>query len=175
MGKITNYHNPAGGTSRNTLAMIRSCGQEPEVFDYLQHPPDRAILQSLIAAMGCTVRDLLRVKGRLCETLGLNTSGGKNHELPIDAILDLPSCYQRINNTGVLQRESTWVATEPNNRPPIAPRPCVPIIKRSNFPCCASLAMFAAADPIRRTHLAWMPCSTRNLRTGASTASASSS
>ena len=54
------YHNPACGTSRNTLALIRHSGVEPQVIEYLQTPPDRATLLGLIAAMGITPRELLR-------------------------------------------------------------------------------------------------------------------
>ena len=60
---VTIYHNPSCGTSRNTLAMIRQSGEEPEVIEYLKHPPDRARLIELIAAMGISVRALLREKG----------------------------------------------------------------------------------------------------------------
>ena len=60
---VTIYHNPACGTSRNTLAMIRASGEEPAVIEYLKHPPGRAKLVELIKAMGITVRDLLREKG----------------------------------------------------------------------------------------------------------------
>lgn len=60
---ITIFHNPACGTSRNTLAMIRNSGVEPEVIEYLQTPPTKARLQQLLAAMGTGPRDLLREKG----------------------------------------------------------------------------------------------------------------
>ncbi len=60
---ITIYHNPAGGTSRNVLAMIRNSGVEPTVVEYLATPPSRAELESLIARMGIPVRDVLRRKG----------------------------------------------------------------------------------------------------------------
>ncbi len=62
---VTIYHNPACGTSRNTLAMIRQSGEEPEVIEYLKNPPDRARLIELIKAMGISVRALLREKARL--------------------------------------------------------------------------------------------------------------
>lgn len=58
--QITIYHNPACGTSRNTLALIRNSGVEPTVIHYLETPPSRATLLALIAAMGMPVRDLLR-------------------------------------------------------------------------------------------------------------------
>jgi arsenate reductase len=60
---ITIFHNPACGTSRNTLAMIRNSGVEPTVIEYLQTPPTRERLQALLAAMGTGPRPLLREKG----------------------------------------------------------------------------------------------------------------
>jgi arsenate reductase len=63
MSDITIYHNPACATSRNVLALIRNTGAEPIVIEYLKTPPSRETLRTLIAAMGISVRDLLRVKG----------------------------------------------------------------------------------------------------------------
>jgi arsenate reductase (glutaredoxin) len=57
---VTLYHNPDCGTSRNTLAMIRQSGEEPEIIEYLKTPPSRARLKKLIAAMGISTRSLLR-------------------------------------------------------------------------------------------------------------------
>ncbi|MBZ9775654.1 arsenate reductase (glutaredoxin) [Mesorhizobium sp. CO1-1-8] len=68
---ITIYHNPDCGTSRNTLAIIRQSGEEPEVIEYLKTPPSRQRLVELIAAMGITPRDLLREKGTPYAELGL--------------------------------------------------------------------------------------------------------
>ncbi|WP_180130047.1 arsenate reductase (glutaredoxin) [Rhodoferax sp. BLA1] len=68
---ITIYHNPACGTSRNTLSLIRNSGVEPEVIEYLKTPPDKATLQALIFAMGITTRALLREKGTPYDELGL--------------------------------------------------------------------------------------------------------
>jgi arsenate reductase len=68
---ITIFHNPACGTSRNVLAMIRNAGEEPAVIEYLKTPPDRATLERLVAAMGVPVRDLLRQKGTPYDELGL--------------------------------------------------------------------------------------------------------
>ncbi len=68
---ITIYHNPACGTSRNTLAMIRQSGEEPVVVEYLKDPPTRARLIELIAAMGIPTRELLRQKGTPYDELGL--------------------------------------------------------------------------------------------------------
>ncbi len=59
---VTIYHNPACGTSRNTLAMIRQSGEKPEIIEYLKTPPTRERLVELIATMGMSVRDLLRCR-----------------------------------------------------------------------------------------------------------------
>jgi len=83
MRNITIYHNPACGTSRNTLAMIRASGIEPEVIEYLKNPPSRERLLELIAMMGCSARDILREKGTPYLELGLNDAG-----LPEDALID---------------------------------------------------------------------------------------
>ena len=69
---ITIYHNPDCGTSRNTLAMIRQSGEEPEIIEYLKTPPSRERLLGLIEAMGITVRSLLRRKDTPYESLGLD-------------------------------------------------------------------------------------------------------
>lgn len=77
------YHNPACGTSRNTLGLIRNAGVEPHVVEYLKSPPSRALLASLIARMGVPVRSVLREKGTPFAELGL---GDPN--LTDDALLD---------------------------------------------------------------------------------------
>ncbi len=66
------YHNPACGTSRNTLALIRHVGIEPQIIEYLRDPPTRATLQALIAEAGLSVRDALRQKGTPYLELGLD-------------------------------------------------------------------------------------------------------
>jgi arsenate reductase (glutaredoxin) len=60
---VTIYHNPDCGTSRNTLALIRNSGVEPEVIEYLKTPPNREVLLALISAMAVPVRDVMRRKG----------------------------------------------------------------------------------------------------------------
>jgi arsenate reductase (glutaredoxin) len=72
MSHITIYHNPSCGTSRNTLAMIRNSGAEPEVVEYLKTPPSAQRLAELVAAMGIPVRALLRRKGTPYDELGLD-------------------------------------------------------------------------------------------------------
>ena len=91
---ITIYHNPACGTSRNTLAMIRQSGEEPEVIEYLKTPPSRARLIELIAAMGIRPRDLLREKGTPYVELGLADPKWSDDEL-IDAMLEHPILINR--------------------------------------------------------------------------------
>ena len=71
MSNITIYHNPACGTSRNTLEMIRNSGNEPTVIYYLETPPTHDELVKLIADMGITVRALLRKNVEPYEQLGL--------------------------------------------------------------------------------------------------------
>ena len=91
---VTIYHNPACGTSRNTLAMIRQSGEEPEVIEYLKKPPSRARLVELIKAMGIPVRALLREKGTPYAELGLADPKWSDEEL-IDFMLDHPILINR--------------------------------------------------------------------------------
>jgi arsenate reductase len=71
MSEITIFHNPNCGTSRNTLALIRHAGIEPQVVEYLKTPPSREELRQLLAEMGIPVRELLREKGTPYGELGL--------------------------------------------------------------------------------------------------------
>ena len=71
MSNVTIYHNPACGTSRNTLELIRNSGTEPTVIHYLENPPSRDELVKLIADMGIAVRALLRKNVEPYEELGL--------------------------------------------------------------------------------------------------------
>lgn len=73
---ITIYHNPDCGTSRNTLAIIRQSGEEPDVIEYLKNPPSRERLVELIKAMGMTPRELLREKGTPYAELNLGDPNG---------------------------------------------------------------------------------------------------
>jgi arsenate reductase len=91
---ITIYHNPACGTSRNTLAMIRQSGKEPEVIDYLTNPPSRARLVELLAAMALSPRQLLREKGTPFRELGLDRGTWSDDEL-IDHMLAHPILINR--------------------------------------------------------------------------------
>ena len=91
---VTIYHNPACGTSRNTLAMIRQSGEEPEVIEYLKTPPSREKLVELIAAMGMTPRELLREKGTPYAELSLADTKWSDDQL-IDFMLAHPILINR--------------------------------------------------------------------------------
>lgn len=80
---VTIYHNPACGTSRNTLALIRAAGIEPTVIEYLQNPPTRDLLAKMIADAGLSVREAIREKGTPYSELGLD-----NPDLTDDELLD---------------------------------------------------------------------------------------
>ncbi|MFK3845511.1 arsenate reductase (glutaredoxin) [Stenotrophomonas sp. NPDC078853] len=88
------YHNPKCGTSRNTLALIRHAGIEPEVIDYLAHPPSRARLVELISAAGLSVRGAIREKGTPYLELGLDTPTLSDDAL-LDAMLANPILINR--------------------------------------------------------------------------------
>ena len=94
MTTITIYHNPKCGTSRNTLAMIRNSGVEPEVIEYLKTPPDRATLLALIAATGEPVINAVRSKEALFTELQLDAPGVSDAQL-IDAMLQHPILINR--------------------------------------------------------------------------------
>ena len=91
---IAIYHNPECGTSRNVLAMIRASGEEPVVVEYLKDPPTRERLKELIAAMGITVRALLREKGTPYAALGLADPKWTDDEL-LDVMIAHPILIER--------------------------------------------------------------------------------
>ncbi|MGV4091539.1 glutaredoxin-dependent arsenate reductase [Citrobacter freundii] len=94
MSNITIYHNPACGTSRNTLEMIRNSGTEPNVILYLENPPSRDELVKLIADMGISVRALLRKNVETYEELGLAEDKFTDDQL-IDFMLQHPILINR--------------------------------------------------------------------------------
>jgi arsenate reductase len=94
MPTVTIYHNPKCGTSRNTLALIRNSGIEPEVIEYLKTPPDRATLLALIAATGQPVMDAVRAKEAVFIELQLGAPGVTDEQL-IDAMLAHPILINR--------------------------------------------------------------------------------
>jgi arsenate reductase len=91
---VTIYYNPDCGTSRNTLAMIRQSGVDPTIIEYLKNPPTRTRLLELIAAMGISVRALLRKKGTPYAELGLDDAKWTDDEL-IDLMLTQPILINR--------------------------------------------------------------------------------
>ena len=94
MSKVTIYHNPACGTSRNTLAMIRASGVEPEIIEYLINPPTREKLTALTASIGAGCRALLRKKGTPYDELGLDDASLSDDAL-IDAMMAHPILINR--------------------------------------------------------------------------------
>ena len=91
---VTIYHNPACGTSRNVLGLIRNSGQEPVVIEYLKTPPSRAELVSLIGRMGMPVREVLRQKGTPYAELGLDNPALTDDQL-LDAMMAHPILINR--------------------------------------------------------------------------------
>ena len=91
---VTIYHNPACGTSRNTLALIRNAGIEPTVIEYLRTPPDRATLVDLLKRMGIRPRELLRQKGTPYAELGLAAEHWTDEQL-VEQMLSHPILINR--------------------------------------------------------------------------------
>jgi arsenate reductase (glutaredoxin) len=91
---ITIYHNPDCGTSRNTLALIRNSGVEPQIIEYLKTPPSREELVALMHLMGMTPRQLLREKGTPYRELGLDDPAKSDDEL-LDAMMAHPILINR--------------------------------------------------------------------------------
>jgi arsenate reductase len=90
----TIYHNPACGTSRSALALLREAGIEPVIVEYLREPPSRAQLQTLIRDAGLTVREVLRQKGAPYDELGLGDPALSDDQL-LDAMLAHPILINR--------------------------------------------------------------------------------
>ncbi len=93
----TIYHNPACGTSRNTLAMIRATGIEPVIIEYLRTPPSRDELRALVQRMGMPLRDVLRTKGTPYAELGL-----ADPTLSDDALLDAIEAHPILINRPIV-------------------------------------------------------------------------
>lgn len=91
---VTIYHNPACGTSRNVLELIRKAGIEPQIIEYLKTPPDRGTLEALIARMGIRPRELLRQKGTPYAELGLGEDRWTDAQL-IEQMLAHPILINR--------------------------------------------------------------------------------
>jgi arsenate reductase (glutaredoxin) len=120
---ITIYHNPACGTSRNTLAMIRQSGVEPEVIEYLKTPPTRARLVELIAAMGGPVRAAIRQNVEPYATLELADASLSDDAL-IDAMIAHPILINRpivVTARGVRLCRPSEVVLDMLDNPAIGP------------------------------------------------------
>jgi arsenate reductase len=91
---VTVYHNPACGTSRNTLAMIGAAGYQPTVIEYLKTGWTREILRQLLATMGARPRDILREKGTPAAALGLTEPGVTDAQI-LDAMVQHPVLVNR--------------------------------------------------------------------------------
>ncbi len=94
MSNVTIYHNPKCGTSRNTLALIRNAGIEPQVIEYLKTPPDRDTLVDLISRAGLSVREAMRQKEAIYKELGLDDESLDDAAL-MDAMLANPILINR--------------------------------------------------------------------------------
>jgi len=94
MAEATIYHNPACGTSRNTLALLRHAGIEPEIVEYLKSPPSKEQLKALVQAMGISVRELLRKKGTPYDELRLDDPKWTDEQL-LDFIVLHPILMNR--------------------------------------------------------------------------------
>ena len=94
MSSCTIYHNPACGTSRNVLALIRNTGVEPDVIDYVKTPPTRETLVTLIAQMAVPVRDMMRRKEALYDELALDNPALSDGAL-VDAMRAHPVLMNR--------------------------------------------------------------------------------
>jgi arsenate reductase len=117
MDNVTIYHNPACGTSRNTLGLIRNAGIEPQIIEYLRTPPDRATLLSLIAAMQVPVRDVVRAKEPLYADLGLAEAGD-------DTLLDAMLAHPVLINRPIVATSRGTALCRPSERVlDILPRP----------------------------------------------------
>ncbi len=91
---VTIYHNPACGTSRNTLAMIRASGEEPEIIEYLKAPPSRGRLIELLGLLGMKPRELLRKKCAPYAELGLDDPKWSDGQI-IDFMMEHPILIER--------------------------------------------------------------------------------
>ena len=123
MPDITIYHNPDCGTSRNTLALIRHSGAEPEVIEYLTAPPSKARLRELIEAMGLPVRGLLREEGTPYAELQLADPAWTDDQL-LDFMLAHPLLMNRpivVTPLGVRLCRPSEVVLAILPSPPLAP------------------------------------------------------
>ncbi|WP_279480332.1 arsenate reductase (glutaredoxin) [Aureimonas sp. SK2] len=122
---VTIYHNPACGTSRNTLEMIRQSGEDPQVIEYLKDPPSRERLVELIDAMGVRPRDLLREKGTPYAELGLG-----DVSLSDDALLNAMMTHPILINRPIVVTDRGAALCRPSEKVlPLLANPVVTFTK----------------------------------------------
>lgn len=109
--KVVIYHNPACGTSRNALAMIRDAGFEPEIVEYLKAPPSRSELTALLKRGGLSVRDVLREKGTPYAELNLGDAS-----LSDDLLLDAIAAHPILLNRPLVATERGVALCRPSER-----------------------------------------------------------
>ena len=125
---IVIYFNPACGTARNTLALIRNSGEEPEIIEYLKNPPTRETLVQLIDAAGLSVRDAIRQKGTPYAELGLDNKDLTDDDL-LDAMLTHPIL---INRPFVVTSKGTRLCRPSEIVLDILPRPQLGPLKKED-------------------------------------------
>ncbi|WP_294641653.1 arsenate reductase (glutaredoxin) [Aureimonas phyllosphaerae] len=108
---VTIYHNPACGTSRNTLEMIRRSGEDPQVIEYLKDPLSREVLAELLDMMGLKPRDILREKGTPYAELGLG-----DQTLADDALLDAMMAHPILINRPIVVTDRGAALCRPSER-----------------------------------------------------------
>ena len=105
------FHNPNCGTSRNTLAIIKASGEQPEVVEYLKNPPSRDELVELLAKMNLSPRELLRSKEAINDELGLD-----NPELSDDDIIDAMMAHPILINRPIVVTDKGAALCRPSER-----------------------------------------------------------
>ncbi|WP_025646598.1 MULTISPECIES: arsenate reductase (glutaredoxin) [unclassified Psychrobacter] len=105
------FHNPNCGTSRNTLAIIKASGEQPEVVEYLKNPPSRDELVDLLAKMNISPRELLRSKEAINDELGLD-----NPELSDDHIIDAMIAHPILINRPIVVTDKGAALCRPSER-----------------------------------------------------------
>ncbi|WP_201610592.1 arsenate reductase (glutaredoxin) [Psychrobacter submarinus] len=105
------FHNPNCGTSRNTLAIIKASGEQPEVVEYLKNPPTRDELVELLAKMNILPRELLRSKEAINDELGLD-----NPELSDDHIIDAMIAHPILINRPIVVTDKGAALCRPSER-----------------------------------------------------------
>ena len=114
---VTIWHNPACGTSRNVLAIVRASGEAPKVIEYLNHPPTRERLAGLFRAAGITPREGMRVKGNeaLIADEGLDRPAGDSAE-DADRVLDAMAAHPVLINRPLVETERGTVLARPSQK-----------------------------------------------------------